>query len=168
MKNKKQLITLLNQEFDQWEELLAGLSEEQINTALKNSNWTTKDVVAHLMAWQQISNARLNAALSGVDPQFPVWLAGCDPDSDDDLEKINDGISQIYHDSSWKNVYQIWKAGFQKLLQLTEMLPEQELLEPGKFTWLNDNPLSAVLLGTYEHHHEHREPLLAYFYKSGK
>ena len=34
-------------------------------------------------------------------------------------------------------------------------------MEPGRYPWLADNPLSAVLLGTLEHHQEHWDSLPA-------
>jgi hypothetical protein len=35
-------------------------------------------------------------------------------------------------------------------------------MQPARFPWLKDAPLSAVLRGSYEHHHEeHYEPLTA-------
>ena len=62
MTYKTQILAALNDEFSRWEELLARLSEEQITAPQQPGDWSIKDVVAHLRAGQQVSNARLKAA----------------------------------------------------------------------------------------------------------
>jgi hypothetical protein len=84
MNDKKQIITMLKEEFTRWEELLAGMSEEQITAPHLPSHWSIKDVIAHLWAWQQRSVARLEAALLNREPEFRKWPAELDPDSDQD------------------------------------------------------------------------------------
>ena len=55
-----------------------------------------------------------------------------------------------------------WREGFLRLLELGEAIPEKDLLAVGRYPWLEGQPLSFILLATYEHHHEdHLEPLLA-------
>ena len=46
-------------------------------------------------------------------------------------------------------------------MQQAEAIPEAELLEEGRYAWLGDYPLMAVLEGTWRHHGEHLEELLA-------
>lgn len=72
--DKKQILALLREELNRWEELLAGLSDAQILTPHSHSIMSTKDVVGHLRAWQQVSNARLEAAQHNSEPAFPDWL----------------------------------------------------------------------------------------------
>lgn len=43
------------------------------------SAWSIKDVMAHLVAWQQVSNARLEAGQPGTQPVQRAWLSGEDP-----------------------------------------------------------------------------------------
>ena len=63
MNDKQRVLTMLREEFKSWEQLLASLSEEQITAPQLPANWSIKDVIAHLRAWQQRSIARLEAAL---------------------------------------------------------------------------------------------------------
>ena len=161
MSDKEQAITALREELDRWEELLAGLSEERINAPLLPSGQSIKDVIAHLRAWQQVSIARLEAALHDREPELPEWLAGSDPDSDDGLDDNNDRIYQAYRGQRWPDVHRAWREGFLQFLELAEAIPEDDLLEVGKYPWLQEYPLIAVLHGSYGHHHvEHLEPLL--------
>jgi len=52
-------------------------------------------------------------------------------------------------------VYLAWKSGFLHFLELVESIPPADLLEVGKYAWLPDYALIAVLEGSLEHHREH-------------
>ena len=74
MSEKQQILKLLSEEFDRWEAQLAGLSEAQITAPVLPPYLSIKDVIAHLMAWQQVSIARLEAAQANTAPVYPGWL----------------------------------------------------------------------------------------------
>ena len=57
------IMSALREQFEQWEILLAGLSEEQILAPSFDLDWSIKDMIAHLWAWQQISSVRLESGL---------------------------------------------------------------------------------------------------------
>lgn len=169
MDDKKQILSKLKEEFNRWEALLASLNEEQITVPQLPSNLSVKNVIAHLMAWQQRSIARLEAALLDREPAYPRWPAGLDPESEENLEQINAWIYETYRDQPWSSVQRAWRAGFLRFLELGEAIPEKDLLEVGKYSWLREYPLIAVLQGSYAHHHEeHLEPLLAWLRQHGK
>ncbi len=168
MNDKKQMIAMLKEEFNRWEELLAGMSEEQITDPHLPSNLSIKDVIAHLRAWQQVSVARLEAALLNREPEFPKWLAGLHPESEDNRDKYNDWIYQAYRDQPWSSVHRVWREGFLRFLELAEAIPEKDLSDAGRYPWLEGYPLFAVLQGSYEHHHvDHLEPLLVWLRQHG-
>ena len=162
MKDPKQTLALLNEEFERWKEILASLSEEQATTSRLPNGWSIKDLTAHLMAWQQISVARLEAAQRDEEPVFPGWLAGADPDAED-VDPINARIDETYRGASWSQVHQAWRDGFIRLLTLAKEISEGDLEDTQKYPWLKGYSLFDVLQGTYEHHHEdHLQPLLTW------
>ncbi len=166
MNDKQEILAALREEFDRWEELLAGLSEEQITARQLPSNLSIKDVIAHLHAWQQRSIARAEAALADTEPQYPAWPVGLDPDLEDDLEQINAWIHETYREQPWSSVHRDWRDGFLRFVELGEAIPEKELLDPNRYAWLEGYPLSYILVSSYNHHHEeHLEPLLAWLRK---
>jgi len=168
MDDKSQMMKILKKEFDNWEELLASLDEAQITARQLPDNWSIKDVMAHLMAWQQLSIARLEAALHDREPVLPAWPEELDLEPDGEPHDLNAWIYETYRDQPWSSVYRAWRTGFLRFLELGEAIPEKDLLEPGKYTWLEDDPLMAVLHGSYEHHHQdHFEPLPAWLKESG-
>lgn len=162
MNLKEHILTALREEYNRWEELLAGLSESQVAAPLLPSEWTTRDVVAHLRAWQQRSIARLEAALQDREPVFPQWNPQVEPDSDGDTDRVNDWIYQANRERPWLEVYQNWRNGFLRLLELGEQIPEKDLLDSSRYPWMEERPLALVFLGTYDHHQEHLEKLQAW------
>jgi hypothetical protein len=161
MSEVDQVLTDLRDEFNRWEGLLANLNETQITTSDLPGGLSIKDTIAHLMAWQQVSNARLEAALRDVEPILPAWLAGSDPESEHEIDRFNARIFEIYRRQSWAQVHHAWQDGFLKLIRISNQIPQTNLLEVDKYPWLKGYPLVAVLHGTYEHHHhDHLEPLM--------
>jgi hypothetical protein len=168
MNDKTQIINMLREEFIRWEELLAGIDEEQITASNRIAKLSIKDIVAHLTAWQQTSVARMEAARHNRDPEFPKWPPELDPESEADLDQINAWIYEIHHEKPWSDIHREWRERYLRFLELGEAIPEKDLLDVGRYPWLKGYPLSAVLLGSYEHHEEHLKPLLVLLRQNGK
>jgi hypothetical protein len=167
MNMKEHILTALREQFDGWEELLASLSDEQIAAPLLPSNWSIKDVIAHLWAWQQRSIARMEAALSDRDPEFPQWLPGADPEMERNTDQVNAWIYEAYRDQPWSKVHKNWRDGFLRFLELGEGFLEKDLLDSGRYTWLGGYSLAFVYVASYDHHQEHYEKLLAWLQEHG-
>ena len=120
MEDKEQLIAQLRDVFHRWEDLLVGMNEEQIAAPQPSSGWSIKDELAHLWGWQQISVARMEAALNGNEPQYPRFaeIAGPDPE-DEDVDRTNAWIYETNRDKPWPSVYGDWKAQFMRFLELS-------------------------------------------------
>jgi hypothetical protein len=163
MNDKQQMLTNLKAEFDHWEELLAGLSEDRITAPQLPADLSIKDVIGHLRAWQQVSIARVEAAYQSHEPLMPDWLASSDPEQEENLEQYNARIYETYHPQPWPQVYHAWKEGFLRFLQLGQATSENDLMDTEKYPWLKGYALIDVLKGSYEHHHiEHFEPIQAW------
>jgi hypothetical protein len=161
MHNKQQILAALREQFNSWEELLAALSEDQATAPYTSSNWSIKDEIVHLWAWQQRSVARAEAALRNVEPDYPRWPETLGPDLEEDVDQTNAWIDETYKGKSWSSVYADWRAQFLRFLTLSQAIPERDLLDPGRYAWMEGNALAQSHLGSYEHHKEHLEELLA-------
>lgn len=152
----------LRGEFRRWDDLLAGFDEEAIAADPLPNGWTVADLVGHLAAWQRVTIARLEAARRGGEPVLPDWLEGDDPDADD-VDPVNARIHARTRNRPWDEVRREWRAGFERVIELGEALPADDLETPGRYPWLGDHPLLAVLEGTRAHHREdHLGPLRAW------
>jgi len=169
MPTKSEILAMLRSEFDHWEEVLNSLSLEQITAPNFISDWSIQDTIAHLMAWQTRSIARLEAARLDKEPEFPSWPVLPVPDPGDNSDEINAWIYETYRDQHWSGIHTAWKAGFQRFMELGQAIPEKDLLDPQRFAWMEGQPLAVVLQSSYEHHHvDHLEPLLVLLRPSGK
>ena len=161
MSNKQELIADLKTVYDDWERLLGAAADKQLVTRRVTSEWTLKDLVAHLMAWQQLSIARMQAAMAGRDPELPAWLGGADPFyANENVDVFNAKIYAIHQARPWPEVHRDWQEGFAHLLKLAETIPDEALFDDNRYTWLRGGALSGVLEGTCEHHREHLDAAL--------
>ncbi|MFN8475487.1 MAG: ClbS/DfsB family four-helix bundle protein [Anaerolineae bacterium] len=162
MDDKQQVMARLGEMLSRWEGLLAGMTEEELTAPLVPSDWSIKDVMAHLWVWQQRTIARTEAAVVGGEPEFPQWPSGLDPDSEDDVQRINAWNYERKREQPWPTVHQEWSDGFRRLLDLADKVPEQDLLAVGRYPWLKDYSLALILDASREHHEEHLDDLLAW------
>src|SRR4029079_2491202 len=122
--------------------------------------------VAHLRAWQQRSIVRLEAARHGGEPAYPKWPQQFDPEAEGQTHDLNAWLYAQPRHQLWPNVHADWHAGFLRFLELAAAIPENDLLEKGRYPWLDGYALIDVLQGSLEHHREHAEylePLIAQF-----
>jgi hypothetical protein len=164
--DKSQMISLLMEEFNRWNDILSTLTDEQADSVLYD-NRTIKDDIAHLWIWQCVSVARMEAAINGHEPRLDWWHKDYAPEDHDHTDEINDWIYQSNRDTAWAEVYKNWREQFRHFIGLGEQVSESDLLDTSKYSWLNGYPLMAVLNGSYEHHHiDHFPHLLAWVNKS--
>lgn len=159
MNMKTHILAALQEVFDEWEARLTDMGEAQITRAPATGLFSIKDEIAHLMAWQQRTFARVDAVRLNRQPQFPVWPANLDPEAEGDTDPVNAWIYETHRDRSWSHVHQEWRAGFQRLLTAAQDISERDLLDEGRYPWLNGHALVFILIATYAHHREHLDNL---------
>jgi hypothetical protein len=159
MNMKDHILTALREQFDSWEELLARLSEEQIVAPRFDYDWSIKDVIAHLWAWQQISIARMEAGAQDREPEFPGWITSLGEDWEENADRVNALTFETNHNKPWPEVYQNWREGFLRCLGAGKEISERDLLDGDRYSWLKGYSLAFILVASYDHHQEHLEKL---------
>jgi len=167
MNMKEHILRALREQFNHWEELLAGMSDEQIAAPLLPSDWSVKNDIAHLWAWQQISIARMEAARQDREPELPRWAAELQTNWEDNADQTNAWIYETYREQPWSKVHQDWMEGFLRFLKLGGEIPEKDLLDSGRYSWLDGHPLALILIASYDHHQEHLEKLIIWLQEHG-
>ncbi|MCB9456096.1 MAG: ClbS/DfsB family four-helix bundle protein [Anaerolineaceae bacterium] len=162
MTDKTQILAELRDEFNRWETILAGLAEAQITAPTLPSNWSVKDVMAHLWAWQGRTIARLEAALYDREPEFPRWPEALDPEIEAEPDQLNTWLYESNREKSWPQMYGEWKSRFLRVLELAEAIPENDLNDSTRYAWLEGHSLAFIVQASGEHHAEHRDWLLPY------
>jgi hypothetical protein len=77
-------------------------------------------------------------------------------------DRINAWIYESHREQPWSQVHQNWRAGFLRFLELPESIPEKELLDGGRYPWLQGHSLALILVASYDHHQEHLEKTYAW------
>jgi hypothetical protein len=139
--------------------MLAGVSAEQATARNQPEAWSLSDEVLHLWAWQQRSIARLEAAQADREPVFPEWVPGIDPDAEGQADAVNAWVITYYRDRPWSAVYQQWRAGYLRFLEVGAKIAEADLLDSSRYPWLQGYPAIWILLASYAHHQEHWDAL---------
>jgi hypothetical protein len=159
MNMKEHILAALKEQFENWEKLLNTLNEEQLTTPHFDLDWSIKDVVAHLWAWQQISIARVEGGLQDREPDFPAWIVDSIESWEEDANRVNALTFDRNHEKPWAEIYRNWKSGFTQFLELGEATSERDLLDTSRYAWLNGYSLALILIASYDHHQEHFEKL---------
>ena len=160
MNMKEHVLMALKEQLDRWEEFLASLSEEQISVPKFDLDWSIKDVIAHLWAWQQISIARIEGGLYDSEPRLPAWIVESVENWEENSNRVNALTFETQHQKPWPEIHQNWKTGFLHFIQLGSVISEKDLLDGDKYPWLKGYSLAFILIASYDHHQEHFEMLI--------
>lgn len=159
MNMKEHILVAMREQMERWDALLASLREEQILAPNFDLDWSIKDVIAHLWAWQQISIARMEGGLQNREPDYPSWIVENIENWEEDSDRVNALTFDYYHQKSWFEIHRIWKDGYLRFLELGGKFSERDLLDGDKYPWLHGYALAAILISSYDHHQEHYEKL---------
>lgn len=161
MNMKSHILAALREKYKEWEELLTGLTEDQITSPRFDLDWSIQDVVVHLWVWQQITLARMQAGSYDHEPEFPGWIVDSIADWEENADQVNTVTFERNHHKPWSEVYENWRAGFLRILDIGETIPERDLLDGDRYSWLRGYSLASILIASYDHHQEHLEKVNA-------
>jgi hypothetical protein len=146
---KTALLKAIEEERNALEQLLAELSPEQMVQPGIVGEWSVKDVLAHLLEWQQMVLRWHSAGLKGKVPVTPSeefnWTQ---------LPQLNQQIYEKYHDRPLNEVQKEFNASFKKTLKTIQGLSDEELFTRGRYAWTRNNSLGAYFISnTSSHYH---------------
>jgi len=149
--SKAQLLNDLQVEQAQWEALLQDIGESNMTQPGVAGEWSIKDVVAHLTGWRRRTLARFQAELRHETLPPPPWPQQLQTDDD-----INAWIYEANRDRPLADVLSDSRDVFAQLVETLGAFPEEDLLDPTRFSWLEGEPPTAAAL--FGHFHEEHEP----------
>ncbi|MGB7538535.1 MAG: ClbS/DfsB family four-helix bundle protein [Anaerolineales bacterium] len=145
---KKQLVAAMQTEHDALEKTLAALTEEQISAVNRSTQWSIKDVLAHLTEWERMVTGWYEAGRKGKTPAVPSekynWAQ---------LPALNKEIFDKHHNRTVREVCRRYRASFAKILDLVNGISEAELFTRGRYAWTNKNALAAYFIGCTSSHY---------------
>jgi hypothetical protein len=144
---KPQLLQLLDIARAIQLDFLAGLSDTERAETGTSAHWSAKDEIAHTMMWKRHLADRLTAVVRGEEPpSIP----------DDQIVAVNERNFVENQARTWDEVMAEDARIHANLLGAVAALAEDDLAEPGRFPWMNGDPLYASVIGNpYVHVQEH-------------
>ena len=145
---KDELIQKIESEWDNLQAALDGLSEEQMHQPGVVGEWTVKDILAHITAWQ----TRLITALFKAEKGFT-------PDTTDGGKAVVQMNERFYREMKDRSFDQVWDdldSSYHQLLSRLADWKEKDLFDPKRFKWMKGDPFAAYIAGdSYEHYAQH-------------
>ena len=128
---KKDLLTEIERERTALDQTLALLSARQMTKAgVTRGGWSVKDVLAHLVEWQQMNLDWYAAGLRGEKPAMPAPGYTLR-----ELPRLNQMIYRKHHRRSLQAVMTDYRTYHQRIVALIEAVPDSDLVTLGRFTW---------------------------------
>ena len=150
---KPELIKLIHEEREALEIVLARLTHGQMLLPGVAGEWSVKDVMAHISAWERRMLDWIGSHLRGQEPNIPLpW----------DVERMNAEAHAQVKDKPLEEVLEEFHQSYQEALALAESLSEEQLQTRYAHTW----PMGPLWLGVaanmHFHYKEHREDIQAW------
>ena len=149
---KSRLYEEIYAERDALENTLASLDESEMTDPILEGGWSVKDVLAHIVDWEQRMVEWINLSLDADGPDLSSdW-------SDDILNKLNQEIYESNKDRALQDVMEEFQLSYQQSWKAIERLTDEDLFDPHRFTWRVGSPMwyivEANMSGHYKEHNE--------------
>lgn len=159
--NKVKILDEMQTKYAALEDILAPLDETQMTTEGVNGDWSIKDVLAHITAWQQRSLIWLHAATRNEEPT----ISG--PDSVEEMDRLNEQFYKENKSCPLVDVLTGFRTTYLQIVNEVQFLNEEDLVDPHRFTWMKGKPLWYIIAGdTFEHYQEHSGSIQEWLVKS--
>jgi hypothetical protein len=116
---KRELLHWLQDEYQQWEDLLKQIDPARMDQPGVAAHWSMKDIIAHLTGWNRRLVAQLQAAQRGEPTPPPPWPIDLQTD-----DEINAWIYEANRERSLREVLDETQQVFQQLLTVIEDFPD--------------------------------------------
>jgi uncharacterized protein (TIGR03083 family) len=134
--------------------LLDDLGENHWLTPGAAGEWTVRDVLAHLTAWEVDALTNLGKARRGAKPGTTQWTAAA-------IQKQNEIWHKELRDRPLRSVLADFEGARKQTLRVLEGLSDQEAAKPA--AWLNGRSIADYLAQqTLDHEREHLEAVRAW------
>ena len=145
---KAELMAAVQKEWDNLQASLDGLTEEQMHLPGVVGDWSIKDVLAHITAWQ----ARLITSMFRAEK-------GLTPDTTESGPAVDRFNQQWYIEMKDRPFEQVWDdldASYHQILKRLEVSHAEALFDPRHYKWMKGQPFVQYIEGdTSEHYAEH-------------
>lgn len=147
-KSKDEVIKDIKSKRKLLEKSLSNLTEQEMLLRGVVGEWSIKDILAHLMAWEKLFLTWYKSGLQNKKPNItPVGMSG------KAITAVNERFFHQYKDWSLKKVLRETQISYEKTLAEIEAMSEEDIFEPGRFPWTGHLTVEKYISGnTYNHY----------------
>ncbi|NMB59623.1 MAG: ClbS/DfsB family four-helix bundle protein [Chloroflexi bacterium] len=145
---KDQLLKEILDERARLESVINTIPAEEMTGKKIFAEWTPKDVLSHLTAWEQMVILWVKSGYAGQ--SIPVPAEGF---KWSELPALNDKIFREHKDETLEVVLQKFRQSYAQIMELLKSIPETELFTPGLQKWQNKNTLAAYFKSSTSSHY---------------
>jgi hypothetical protein len=146
--SKTELLAAIARERSELEALLGALTTEQMVEPDLMGQWSVKDVLAHLVEWEQMVLSWYRAGLRGEMPEMPApglkW---------NQTPQLNQMILEKHRDRPVDQVMERFGASHQEIVGVIHGISDQELFVPGRMAWTGKNTVGTYFVSATSSHY---------------
>ncbi|MBN1978425.1 MAG: ClbS/DfsB family four-helix bundle protein [Anaerolineae bacterium] len=146
--SKIDLLVAIDKERGALEALLETLTPAQMVEPDVVGAWSVKDVLAHLIEWEQMCLGWYRAGLRGETPDLPApgykW---------NQTPELNQAIYEKHRDRALDDVLAQFGASHQEILGAIRELPNEELFTTGRYAWTGKNTMGTYFVSATSSHY---------------
>ncbi len=157
VQTREELLERVRARHAEMEDLLSTLSEAQLTARILDAGWSIKDVLSHLVAWQEMMLGWIESGQRGIQPvRYTADFREVDHDREGTIDRLNDYLFQQNRDKPLETVLAEFRATHARVLQALSALTDQEIFDPHRYPWRRGVALLPLIGGnTYAHYEEH-------------
>ena len=146
-----EMLTLIAKERQILENEIGKLQPSQLTQGgVTDANWSVKDLMMHLVAWEQLFLGWYRAGLKGEIPNTPApgytW-------SWESLHKLNDTIYRRSRRTSLAGVRSLFASSYAETIGEIKHLSDDDLNQTGRFAWTGKGTLGgSITANTWRHY----------------
>jgi hypothetical protein len=146
-----ELLAELDREWASIERICAGLNETDMVAPGAQGEWSVKDILAHISAWEKYLLDRLGYIMTGQHPQYPVMTTW------DDVHRFNAQVFADNQDRPLTSVIIEFRSLYRGVMTVLEALDDDMLSQPYTYDFPDDSLtlLRLIRANTTEHYREH-------------
>jgi hypothetical protein len=148
---KKELLAEIEREWAHVERMCASLSDEEMVTPAAEGQWSVKDTLCHISAWEKYLLDRLSYALTGQPPHYPAMFNW------DDVHRFNARVYAENKDRPLNSAIIEFRSLYRGVMTVLESMDDGQLGQPYSYDFPEDklNLVQLIRANTFEHYREH-------------
>jgi len=144
--SRAQLLNDIQVERRRLEQNLAVLTRKEMLKRRVVGEWSVKDVLAHLVEWEQHLIAWYAAGLRGEVPTLPAM-------NRQETDAFNQAIYEKHCRRTLDDILADFHTSYEEILATVQAIPEQDLFARGRYAWTGKWDLASYVAGCTCNHY---------------